>query len=322
MISTAYASKEWNSEGYNNSEKTPDEKKYRTRGSRPTPQPRTETRHPSSILYMMRLQLIAATLLLSTTAQATQSFTNTGTTSGWSWKNIEHNGTVEQVTDIVYKGSTALKMTQIYDQKYTNRYRNNDDADDDLVQPGRYHSEVIKNDVYKLGDEGYYGFMFRLQDTWQFSPVQSYNIAQFMGEFPDRGCEQFHWIPSNMVYLYGDQLYLHQRTGKVCAPKETIYSNLATVSAGEWHKVVIHSEWRADGTGSYGLWFDGVKVLEEYDIDTTIDDGDTAFQFRVGIYANGWHDNGGMKGTQGTRQVWYDQIAIGTTFADADPDQW
>ena len=93
-----------------------------------------------------------------------------------------------------------------------------------------------------------------------------------------------------------------------------------------WHKIIIQAKWRADGTGYYKMWFDGKKVLEKYNIDTTVDDG-RAFQFRVGLYANGWYDDGGMKGSQGTRQVWYDEIVAGTTFAevvepvDADPDQ-
>jgi hypothetical protein len=43
---------------------------------------------------------------------------------------------------------------------------------------------------------------------------------------------------------------------------------------------------------------------------------------RVGIYANGWHDDGGMLGSQGTRSIWFDEIGVGTTFADADADQW
>ncbi|KAJ7241822.1 hypothetical protein C8J57DRAFT_1526621 [Mycena rebaudengoi] len=76
-----------------------------------------------------------------------------------------------------------------------------------------------------------------------------------------------------------------------------------------------------DGTGYYKLWLDGVKVLEKYNIATTIAQTDE-FEFRVGLYANGWHDDGGMLGTQPFRQVWYDQIGMGTTFADADPDQW
>jgi hypothetical protein len=69
------------------------------------------------------------------------------------------------------------------------------------------------------------------------------------------------------------------------------------------------------------LWFDGVKVVEIYNVPTMINDG-RAFDFHIGLYANGWHDDGGMKGTQGTRQVWYDEISVGTTFADADPASW
>ena len=62
-------------------------------------------------------------------------------------------------------------------------------------------------------------------------------------------------------------------------------------------------------------------MLEKYDLATTIADG-RAFEFRVGLYANGWHDDKQLKGIQGTRQVWFDEIATGTTFADADPAQW
>ncbi|KAJ5139000.1 Polysaccharide lyase [Penicillium bovifimosum] len=245
----------------------------------------------------------AALLALGLTAQASQIFSNTGTTSGWDSTNKEHSGTVQQVTNVAYEGSTALKMTQIYDSSYT----------------GRYHSEVVKNNVYKRGDTGFYGFAFRLQDDWQFSPAQSYNIAQFIADFGDTGCDDF--MPSSMVWLVGDQLYTRVKQGSICAQKTKTFSNLATVSAGEWHKVEIQATWASDGTGQYKLWLDGNKVLDERDLATTIDD-DRAFQFRVGIYANGWHDDGGMKGTQGTRQIWYDEIAAGTTFADADPDQW
>ena len=61
--------------------------------------------------------------------------------------------------------------------------------------------------------------------------------------------------------------------------------------------------------------------MEKYNIQTTIDDS-REFEWHMGLYANGWHDDGGMKGTQGFRQVWYDNLAIGTTFADADPAQF
>ena len=246
---------------------------------------------------------IAALLMLGLTAQATQQFSNTGTLSGWDSTNAEHSGSVQQVTNVFYEGPTALKMTQIYDSSYS----------------GRYHSEVVKNNVYKRGDTGFYGFAFRLQDNWQFSPAQSYNIAQFIADFSDTGCDDY--MPSSMVWLVGNQLYSRVKQGTICAQHIQTFPNLATVSAGAWHKIEIQASWKTDGTGFYKLWFDGTKVLEQYNLDTTIDDG-RYFQFRVGLYANGWHDDNGMKGTQGTRQVWYDEIAAGTTFADADPAQW
>ncbi|KAJ5475790.1 hypothetical protein N7475_001519 [Penicillium sp. IBT 31633x] len=243
--------------------------------------------------------LVAA---LSFTAQATQLFKNTGTTSGWDKTNKEHSGSVKEVTDIVYRGSTALKMTQVYDSDYT----------------GRYHSEVVKNDVYKRGDTGTYGFSFRLQDDWQFSPAQSYNIAQFIADFSDSDCDGY--MPSSMVWVKGNQLHSRVKQGTICKQVTKNFHDLANVTAGEWHRVEIEAKWETDETGYYKLWFDGEEVLDETDINTTVED-DRAFQFRVGLYANGWHDDDGMKGSQGTRQVWYDEIAAGTTLADIDSDQ-
>lgn len=250
-----------------------------------------------------KLTTAIALLAVSLTAGATQLFSNTGTTSGWDSTNHENLGTVQQVTNVVYQGTTALKMTQIYDTSYT----------------GRYHSEVVTNNAAQRGQERFYGFTFRLQDDWQFSPAQSYNIAQFIADFSDYGCDDY--IPSSMVWLVGNQLYSRVKTGPPCTPTTTTFSNLATVTAGGWHKIEIQANWQSDSTGYYKLWFDGVKVLEKLSIPTLMTDG-RAYQFRVGLYANGWHDDGGMKGTQGTRQVWYDEIGYGTTFADADPDQW
>lgn len=94
-----------------------------------------------------------------------------------------------------------------------------------------------------------------------------------------------------------------------------------TVTPGVWHKVEIQANWQSDNTGFLKLWYDGTKVLEEFNVATSVTDG-REFQFRVGLYANGWHDDKQMKGTQGTRQVWFDEIGLGTEFKDADPDQW
>ena len=235
-------------------------------------------------------------------AHAADSLRNTGTVSGWNAINREHKGTVTEVSNVTYEGPTAIKVTQVYDPSYT----------------GRYHSEVVKHNVYSRGDTGFYGFAFRLQADWQFQP-QSYNLAQFIADFSNTGCDDY--MPSSMVWLSGNQLFTRVKQGSVCAQKTVTFSNLATVTAGEWHKVIIQAKWASDGTGFYKMWFDGRKVLEQYGLSTTVSD-DRAFQFRVGLYANGWHDTGYMQGSQGTRSVWFDEIGAGTTFADADPDQW
>ncbi|KAI0506091.1 polysaccharide lyase [Xylaria bambusicola] len=238
--------------------------------------------------------------------QATQIFSNTGTMSGWDAYTRENKGTVQEVTNVAYKGSTALKMTQVYDSTWN----------------GRYHSEAVKYNVYKKGDTGFYGFAFRLQENWQFSPAQNYNLAQFIADFTDLGCEETY-MPSTMVWIEGDQLATRVKYGNVCPTNQQItrsFKNLKTVTPGVWHRIELQVSWKSDNTGYFKMWYDGEKVTETYDIPTNVGDG-RPFQFRVGLYANGWHDSG-YQGTQPTRQVWYDQIAAGSVFADANPDGW
>ncbi|KAG0650847.1 hypothetical protein D0Z07_2320 [Hyphodiscus hymeniophilus] len=261
-------------------------------------------------MFVKAIAVVAGLAASYSTVQASQSFSNTGTTSGWDQSYIDSGsgGTIQQVTNVVYEGTTALKMTQTYQGTgYT----------------GRYHSEVIHNNGEKKGDTGFYGFAFRLQDDWQSSPAQSYNIAQFIADFTDLGCGEDS-MPGTMVEVLGNQLVTRRKYGSVCpttSQQTQYYENLATVTPGVWHRVEIQANWQSDSSGYLKLWFDGTKVLDAEGVATSVSDG-REFQFRVGLYANGWHDDGQMKGTQGTRQVWFDQIAIGTVFADADPAGW
>ncbi|CBF90385.1 hypothetical protein AN0012.2 [Aspergillus nidulans FGSC A4] len=249
-------------------------------------------------------RLLSTTVLvaLALTSQAAQTFSNTGTIAGWDSTNQEHRGTVQEVSNVAFEGSQALKVTQVYDSSYS----------------GRYHSELVHNAGYRRGETVFYGFAFRLQQDWDFTS-QSYNLAQFIADFNDSGCDD--WMPSTMIWLQGNQLYSRVKTGTVCAQQTQTFANLASVSAGEWHKIVLQVKWESDSTGFFKVWFDGEKVKEVYDIKTTIAH-DRQFHFRVGLYANAWHDQGRLEGSQGTRQVWYDEIGIGSAFADADPSQW
>ncbi|KAH6610198.1 hypothetical protein Trco_000218 [Trichoderma cornu-damae] len=251
--------------------------------------------------------IFAAALAVLPAAKATQSFYNDGHLNGWDYVRRENQGTVSEVSNVVYKGTSALKMTQTYTPGYT----------------GRYHSEVDHNRGYQRGEELFYGFMFRLSEQWEPSS-QSYNIAQFIANRQGAGCGDDDWMPSTMVWIQNSQLYTRYVNGHYrqpnCGRSILTQPNLAPVSAGQWHKVILQIKWASDKTGFFKVWFDGNKVYEEYNIATTVDD-DSVFQFRVGLYANSWHDDHQMTGSQAFRQVWYDEIAIGTTFADVDPDQ-
>ncbi|HWL85296.1 MAG TPA: polysaccharide lyase, partial [Polyangiaceae bacterium] len=183
--------------------------------------------------------VVAACMLASRESSATVIFHNTGTLSGWSGgTNAEHNGSIAQVTNIVFAGTTAIKATQVFDSSYT----------------GRYHSEATENNVYARGDTGFYGFAFRLQADWQFES-QSYNIAQFIADFSDTGCDDF--MPSTMVWLSGSNLTTRVKTGTPCAQKTTTFNGIATVSAGVWHRVELQVDWQSNTTGFFKVWFDG-----------------------------------------------------------------
>ncbi|RYP42062.1 hypothetical protein DL767_000574 [Monosporascus sp. MG133] len=256
---------------------------------------------------MLFTKLSPLIALGASAVEATQTFRNTGTLSGWDQTYTENKGTVQEVTNMVYKGPTALKMTQVWDPNWS----------------GRFHSEVFKYNAYKKGDTGFYGFAFRLQENWEFNP-QSYNLAQFIADFKDLGCGEDS-MPSSMVFIDGNQLGTRVKYGDVCptsSQKTRYFRGLKTVTPGVWHKIVIQASWQSDSTGYYKIWYDGEKLSETYNIPTTVSDG-RPFQFRVGLYANGWHDDDeGYTGNQPTRQVWFDQIGIGSEFKDADPDQW
>ncbi|KAL0465263.1 polysaccharide lyase family 20 protein [Neurospora intermedia] len=247
--------------------------------------------------------LIAALAAVTpVTVQGTQIFSNHGTLSGWDGQQTENKGKISEVTNVVYEGGTALKFEQTYDSSYS----------------GRYHAEVRTLNGYARGETRFYGFMFRLQGDWQSSPAQSYNLAQFIGNFGSSSCDE--WSPTTMVWVNGNRLMTRVKSGTLCSPSTTPFDTGINVSAGAWHKIVMQVSWRSDSSGFFKLWYDGTKVVEHYDIKTTLDTN-VRFQFRVGLYANAWYDSG-YSGSQPFRQVWFDEIAIGDAFADADPDQW
>ncbi|KAK5997045.1 hypothetical protein PT974_02396 [Cladobotryum mycophilum] len=251
--------------------------------------------------------LLATAAALLPLASAAPSFYNDGHLNGWDAVIHENKGSVAEDKGTFYKGGSAIKVTQTYTPGYT----------------GRYHSEVDHNRGYKRGDTLFYGFMFRLAPDWQFQP-QSYNLAQFIANRPGAGCDDDDWMPSTMIWIQNNQLNTRIVNGHYrkpnCGRNIKGFPNIATISAGQWHKVIIQAHWASDNSGFLKTWLDGKLVHQVSNIATTIDD-DSIFNFHVGLYANSWHDEKHMAGSQGFRQVWYDEIAIGNTMDDVDPDK-
>ena len=274
----------------------------------------------------MKLQTLTPSLLALLLpiqhVTATPEFANHGTTSGWSPSppNPEASGTVQQVSNVVYRGTSALKMTQTYLPGYQ----------------GRYHSEAVYPNGYSRGETKFYGFAFRLSESWSFGDTQSYNIAQFIADFSDTGCDDYS--PTSMIWLRGSTLYSRVKTGKLlpgspcpadkndcsggknCQPIRQ-FALQSGIEAGVWYKLTMQVTWKSDATGQYKIWLNGTKVHEEYDIPTTLLDDGREFSFRVGLYANGWHDDNHQNlGSQTFRQIWIDEVGVGSAFADANPD--
>ncbi|KAK5660202.1 hypothetical protein OQA88_13673 [Cercophora sp. LCS_1] len=256
--------------------------------------------------HILLLLLSAMAGLLPSFIHATQLFRNSGTIEGWSSSYIDKGcgGTINQSSNIFKTGPSALKMTHTHNPSYT----------------GLYHAEVHAADGYRSkGQTRFYGFWFRLSETWEFTPGQTFNIAQFIANFPGT-CDE--WMPSTMVWIQGNQLWTRRKHGSLCPRKEKqqtkeINTN-RTVTAGRWHRIVMGVKWASDNTGYLKLWFDEEKepAVKEENVPTTIQE-DGRFQFRVGLYANGWSE-GRYKGGQPFRQIWFDEIGMGTDFEDAE----
>jgi hypothetical protein len=234
-------------------------------------------------------------------SHATVYFSNTGNLSGWSKIYVEHNGSTTQVSSPVYKGSTAVRCRQVYDSSYT----------------GRYHCELRADGLTNQGNDRYYSFTFYLPSNWQFVD-QNFNIEQFIGTPAECSSGQ----PWTMVWIRNNALSTRTTSGPDgCTRTSTDYLVTSSVQTGTWHRVVMRGRWRSDTTGLFQFWYDGSKVIDKQNI-ATCPDTDTAMEYAVGNYANGWHDSGTMLGTQSTRDVFVDHVRVATTYAEADPAQW
>ena len=239
-------------------------------------------------------------------AYGTVLFENTGTLSGWSnTPSGEHNGSVTQVSSPVFKGTTALRSRQIFDPNYD----------------GRYHAEAVVTGIGQQGQDRYYASTFYLPANWQFVN-QNFNFTQFGATFSNTSCGGTINKPTTMNWLFGTTLRTRVKYNTVCAPLVTEFVVTTNLTAGVWHRYVQRIRYASTNTGNFQTWLDGTLVVDRAGIATTVAEN-PSFRWSVGLYANGWHDDGGvMVGTQGTRDVFHDHYRIASSFAEANPDAW
>jgi hypothetical protein len=125
-----------------------------------------------------------------------------------------------------------------------------------------------------------------------------------------------------MNWLFGTTLRTRVKYNTVCSPLVTEFVVTSSLTAGVWHRYIQRIRYASDSSGVFQTWLDGTVRVDRSGLATTVAEN-PPFRWSVGLYANGWHDDGGvMVGTQGTRDVFHDHYRIATTFAEADPDQW
>ncbi|RHZ46213.1 uncharacterized protein CDV56_101064 [Aspergillus thermomutatus] len=159
---------------------------------------------------------------------------------------------VQKPPSIITTGPSSLNITHLLAHKDTHK-----------AQP-------VNHNTYHRGDTTFHSFAFSLQEEWQFALRGHYNLARFAADLSDADCDVYR--PPGLLWVQGDQLYANLVTGTPCEPEISTFG-LGTVKVGRWYTVSVLVKWGVDGTGDLRLWVDGEKVLEEWGVDTIMDDG-------------------------------------------------
>ena len=183
---------------------------------------------------------------------------------------------------------------------------------------------------------------FKLADDWEFAESYGYGplvfnnriaIAQFIANFRDVDCGindsgravKKGAVPSTMLWIQNDTLYIRLRFGSVCEDTKSNVREykLGKVKPGQWHTIVFGSKWDKTKRGWFKVWFDRNLRVDDTGIKTFMDIDNRQFQFRVGMYPNWWTWDGEghpfiKAGRQRIKELYIDSIGFGPTFEDAE----
>jgi hypothetical protein len=163
---------------------------------------------------------------------------------------INAHNAVRKLPSIIITGASSLNITHLLAHKTPDTLRAN-------------------HNTYRLGDTTFHSLAFSLQEEYRFALRESYNLARFTAESSDSDNVR---LPG-LIWVQGDQLYARLVTGTLLDRKIRNFS-LGGVEEGRWYVVSVLVKWGFEETGELHIWVDGVKVLEEWGVDTIMDDGD------------------------------------------------
>jgi hypothetical protein len=211
-------------------------------------------------------------------------FSNEGAKAGWTTATPQGGtiGRVIEVSDPVYKGSTAILTEQTY------------------VRPQGAHSETILATAQKNGEDRYYGQAIYLPLDWN-TIDENATFQQFSPEAP-AGPWNLNWIQNDHIFI--------RVAGK--------HYDCGPISKGVWTRVVVR--FKTTNPGIFEYWVDGVKKHSVSDVDLTILNGSPTMRWSSGIYVTWWRTK--PPGPQLTRQIYHDHLRVAGSYEAADPASW
>jgi len=232
-------------------------------------------------------KLLVALLLVATASfsYGTVFFQNDGNKEGWPNfpQTPQAKGTINDVTSPSFQGNNAINFTQTWIPNYT----------------GRYHSEVVFQNIQKTGDDRFYGLSVLFPQPWNTADSKIC-IQQWAGDGP--------WI---LMELRGTELvFVRHALG--------VTNITGPMPLGQWNRIVTHL--RATKNGILEVWVNGVKKFSLAG-DFTVPSASGQARWSAGEYVTGW--TGVMtKPNPSFRQLFEDHYRVTSTEMEAEPANW
>ena len=227
--------------------------------------------------------VVCALAFLPSAAQASVSFQNQGTLTGWSnYPQRPCCGPIRQVASPVFRGAEAIRFEQTFRGF------------------GSYHNEVVQQPVAPLGSDTYFGFALFLPNDWIFHD-QNVTFSQWARSDSSN-------TPWTLMFIQKNEI----RTGGSGGIRRV----WGTIEKGVWNRFVVRIR-NHNTQGLFEVWINGVN---RGSLTGDVSPDGPAIRWSAGQYATYWREN---EPTGSNPIVSYmDHFRIASTYAEAEPANW